>query len=350
MAERYYVGLENKFPPIVRAILERVNIYFAQLLYPDQATTNLGDTIESRIFVTDVDAGGDNALGDASRFFGVINSPIPFTAYGIGDRELIIEKTNYYAAGGFFFIPELGYAIANPVRMFVPAFSFFSNPDDWNIAFTKLMADSASLTKLDVPIKIAGQDVNVKITLSFDTLNKGSFAGAFVEHLRVNEIWDIQHNIQVLFTDLVFIGSEYGTGTPTGVIRGNPEPQWGVVDDMILSLYGTDGSLNSQEYLKNPPTVLTTSPVNKTTGNAVTSNIVVNFSRPMVMESVRNNFTILPYAEGDFIWDFPGQNLTYKPIANLAANTNYIVTIGKEAKDGYDLQMENDFVFEFKTV
>lgn len=350
MAQRYYINVTGN-PPIVRAILQRVNIHIAQLLYSDEAERSIEDTIESRIFVTDIDAGGDNALGDASRFFGAINAPFPFTAYGVGDREVIIEKTTFAASGGFIFVPNLGYAKAVPVNLFIPAFSFFSNPDDWNLAFSNLIMDNSSLTKVDVPIKFKNIDTNIRCTLSYDTISKGSFAGAFAEHLRSNEIWDIQHNFKISYTELVFVGSAIDDpNKPKIVLNALSQPVWGIVDNMYLRLYNNyTQELIDEIQIPGPPTVSSVIPADKDTGVSTNASITVSFSKPMIQESVENAFEILPFVEGNFAWDMPGQTVTFIPHNPLNNNTNYIVTINKSAKDGNEVKMEEDFIFSFKT-
>ena len=101
----------------------------------------------------------------------------------------------------------------------------------------------------------------------------------------------------------------------------------------------------------NAPTILSTTPANNGQGVAVTSTIVINFSRAMDRQSVENAFSISPSAAGSFSWGAGDTQLTYTPFANLSFATTYSVTISVGAKDteGISLSTTNNFSFQVGT-
>jgi len=85
------------------------------------------------------------------------------------------------------------------------------------------------------------------------------------------------------------------------------------------------------------PVITVLNPVNSATGVSVTSNLAVTFSEPiqagaagnLIIKSGATVFATIPVTSGQI--SIAGSTLTINPTSNLAANTNYFVTIDNGA-------------------
>lgn len=354
------------FPTVVQAITERVLIYIAQVLYEAKTDQEIRETIYNRILLSDIDSGNDTILGDASQFFKTVGGRFPFTAYGIGDREIRTESSNTFAQRGMIYIDGVGYILANPAKLFLPMVSFFNRAEDWNIAFTKLISENGALTRLRVPVKFWTTDWSFSIDVGFNPLTKGSFAGSFEEYLRTNNIWDIQHTVEVSYYEYAIFGSKeqaLASGvSPINILEGSflqgkDTPLIYPVDDMIVSLVNlyvknpTTGTLVESIEIAPNPQVILTNPVNKTLNNPVNlSEISIQFDHPMLPSTVEDSFSIIPYVEGIKGWvDLQKTTFKYTITQPLHPNTRYLVTLGKSSKSGAGQTLIRDYTFEFTT-
>ncbi|MBC2696984.1 MAG: PGF-pre-PGF domain-containing protein [ANME-2 cluster archaeon] len=91
------------------------------------------------------------------------------------------------------------------------------------------------------------------------------------------------------------------------------------------------------------PTVTDNTP----TGTAVpvTTVITVTFNESMNTTSVEDAFSINPSVAGTLSWS--GDTMTYTPDSYLASNTKYTVTIGTDAKDLAENNMETEHTWNF---
>ncbi|MEQ9366728.1 MAG: Ig-like domain-containing protein, partial [Leptospirales bacterium] len=128
-------------------------------------------------------------------------------------------------------------------------------------------------------------------------------------------------------------------------VAGSAESNDGVsmqIDYLVFFSVGT---------ATNAPTLLSSTPANNAQGVAVTSAIVMNFSRAMNRQSVENAFSISPTAAGAFSWGASDTQLTYTPFADLNFATTYSVTLSVGATDteGISLSTTNNFSFQVGT-
>lgn len=100
-----------------------------------------------------------------------------------------------------------------------------------------------------------------------------------------------------------------------------------------------------------PPTVVDESPIG--TGVPVTENIVVEFSELMDESSVQSAFyftdgtTVWQEGDGIFVWN--GDEVTFIPDSDLHYGTNYTVTITQSAMDRSSNHMTSDHSWSFTT-
>ncbi|MEO8398844.1 MAG: Ig-like domain-containing protein, partial [Ignavibacteriaceae bacterium] len=96
------------------------------------------------------------------------------------------------------------------------------------------------------------------------------------------------------------------------------------------------------------PIVLSSFPLDDPDSVKVTTQIEINFSRPMDTTSTKNAFSITPTAMGNFIWENNNQKLTFIP-DSLEIATRYIVSLSTEAKSIWNVPFDSVFSFSFTT-
>jgi hypothetical protein len=100
----------------------------------------------------------------------------------------------------------------------------------------------------------------------------------------------------------------------------------------------------------NPPSIVSIIPSDLSKDIAVTSNVLITFSKPMDRASAEGAFSLsdnLGKVNGNFSW--VGETMTFNPSSNLAYSTTYHVKVTKSAMDTYGIQMKNDFNSSFIT-
>jgi hypothetical protein len=94
-----------------------------------------------------------------------------------------------------------------------------------------------------------------------------------------------------------------------------------------------------------PPTIIEHTPTGKNV--PVTTRITVTFSKPMNKESVEYASSIEPEVQGEFDWE--ENTVIFTPYSNLDYDTTYTVTIGQEAEDSADSNLEEPYEWRFST-
>ena len=97
-----------------------------------------------------------------------------------------------------------------------------------------------------------------------------------------------------------------------------------------------------------PPTVVSTDPIDGTTGVPVSTTISVAFSEGMDISTTQASFIILPIEDGNYSWSSDSALLTFTPDTNLAYSTSYEVIVGTGARhrgqhpgDGLPVQLHH---------
>lgn len=356
---KYYDSSISQFyPTVFKTVLEQVRIYITRTLYSSEIQdddSNLSNVINRRMILSDMDSSSEFNMRSSMlehsrrsesemRDFFPSNTQFPFTAFGIGDFEEdeVIQRALSYPTQ---YLPSIGRrVILWPIKQDVPMVSFFTDPEDYNIARTKLHTQNAALTRLYIPLKINGTPYNWPVDVGFE-ISKGSFAFSFEEYLRVNKIYDIAHPVTVRFyvieidpTDLVEIDRSkidvgFGTTSKTGV---------DIEEDL--------DSEKTTFTLAAPPTITGTTPTDESTGVSTNTTITVEFSQKMDEESVIECLTVSPAFDYDYEFDADGDTLTIKPITALSAANTYTFTF-KElcVKNDCQVYLQDDYAFYFTT-
>ena len=97
------------------------------------------------------------------------------------------------------------------------------------------------------------------------------------------------------------------------------------------------------------PEIVSTFPATEQDSAYLTKEIRIEFTHPMNQESVRNSFSITPNFVGTISWDDESRILYYKPLVPFAPQTNYSITIFKQATSIWDVALNNDFRFSYVT-
>jgi uncharacterized protein YpmS len=97
------------------------------------------------------------------------------------------------------------------------------------------------------------------------------------------------------------------------------------------------------------PAVISTYPEDGAIDVSVNTKIIIRFSKPMDLATVKKAFSIEPSVKGTFTQSPDGCNVTFKPSVSLKKGTHYTVTISKDAKDKSGNRLAYKKVFSFRT-
>lgn len=335
----YYQGTSlDDLPVQFLSTITRLKIFLASKVFTEN---NITDAVAKFIVADIISGASDAAVDSAVLNFNTSNPIFPFCAYSYDFTERVDDKKSHLARSGKYFDSTLNaYVSSKPVKNSVPFIFFFNNPKDYYTAQKIIHTIIASPSiKLDVPIIVNNITYYFSINVSFE-IEKGTYSGAFIEHMRVGNIFDIILNASVSYNDI--------TMDTTNI--------W-PVDDMIATIYYPDDENDiynveeGQAYAPPTPAIATTIPVNNATGISKTANIVVNFSTTMAVDSVIDSLELIPYFQYTAEWNDAGTQLTLSPINPLAGLTLYNIIIHKSAYGFINNEkMEEDGSFSFTTI
>jgi len=98
-----------------------------------------------------------------------------------------------------------------------------------------------------------------------------------------------------------------------------------------------------------PFSVMFISPTNQEFGVDITNSIVVQFGRPMDTKSVRENVSLSPQIDGQFIWNAQTNQLTFIPFSHFTEASHYTFTLNQEVKDFQGVALGDSHVLHFTT-
>ena len=322
MPKNYYPD-SNRFPKIELALVERVLIYVAHLLYEDEYNSDPQLALK-RLVLSDVESGQDVMIGDSIEEFKNTQGQFPFTAYALSESIERTDLLNHTAKGGFIFCKEAhNYVRSFPMELEIPMFTFFNTGEDYFQARSLLHRENVGLTRLRVPIQINGVDTDFPIDIE-QAIGKGAYAASFEEYLRVNRIWDIRHDITVLFHDFMI-----------------DDQVISLVDNMVMTLAGKISTLPDL------PRILEVVPADKSIDVPVDVSVQIRFSKPINESSV--DISLKPEALFYRSWSSDSTMLTLTNLSNFKPNTVYEVVIAEGAFDAFGLHLSENFHFTFTT-
>jgi len=98
-----------------------------------------------------------------------------------------------------------------------------------------------------------------------------------------------------------------------------------------------------------PPAAIFLNPTNMEHRSNLTNSIVVAFSRAMDTRSARENISLTPQVDGQFIWNTATNILTFVPMKPLSAATHYTFTLKPDLCDTEGVRLGRDSTLYFTT-
>jgi hypothetical protein len=327
-----------RYPKVVKSILLSTIDYNAQNLYKSLYEQDITSALQ-RYILSDLGAGNEFNHRDATRTFESINFPYPFTVYTIEENE-IRENLVQKVSRRYMYSPILNrYVSAYPAKFKIKFITFFDTPDDMLRAQTLLFFDNASLTRLYAPLKFVDftTNTNKTITTPFDLqweVTQGTYAFAFENYLKQNNIYDVQHTATILYYDYTL--SEDVTNL--------------TVDEFIFSV-ANGNTLATEDTLviKNPAGLeynLNTSIAEGQIGVPITTtSITFEVSLESNELAFEDNFVISPTIHHSFEWNSDSTRVIVRLLEPLEINTAYTIDYVLESYGGaYKISDKLNFV------
>jgi len=364
--ERYYKELKEHYPYATLSMVERVKIYIAKMLYPDE---KLQVALDKRILLGNFDD-DPNAIKKSIDAFKKTNGQFPFTVYSIGENEPYEWKTNLQKNGNYYSEELEAYINFVPVMFTIPMVTFYTTPFDYWRARTVLDYNNSTLTRLNVPVIINDILTAFTIDLTF-TMEKGALAFDIEQQFSYGKLYPIVHtimvkgafitvNIRTNYDDDLLYDNEGNLITDeNGDVNNSINKPIIIypVDDIIVQLWNYENKKNLKENIlidrwhsPDTPVVVSSLPINNSKNIPLSSNIQFNFNVPMNEQSVVNNLDFVPYFHYDYTWSNYSKTLNIIPAFELENSTEYIVLLNKKTKSGDDISLAEDFKLNFRTI
>jgi hypothetical protein len=342
--KQYYqpTAYDVNYPTVVYSVFETIKVFVCEVLYSHEEYR----ISEKRFIRTDFSGGDDASIRRSIEEFKTMQGKFPFTAYGIWDDETINKIISYKAKSGRYYSNIFGcYVKTFPVQITIPMVSFFTTLSDWERASQLLYNESCMPTRLNIPILVNDNLTSFVANIDIE-VQKGSFAGQFDEHLKIGNINGLSHNFIINFHYFYIDATDHHGNTLTVA----------PVDNIYTSFY----SFNNPDYRDNPtlqnyatnfsiPEIESTVPVDGAENIGRSDNIVINFNTAMNESAVENYMGIDPFMDINYIWNVASTVLTLEIVTELSANSEYEITIAKEAYSSGDQNLEEDYIFNFTT-
>ena len=123
--------------------------------------------------------------------------------------------------------------------------------------------------------------------------------------------------------------------------------------EIVITKYASDkhGNRLNENYTLTfeiaLPSIISISPSNGEREVPISTNITITFSEEMDKKSVEESFAIQPEITFTMKWD--GNTLIIHPLTNLEYEKEYVIKIGKDAKNVYNISIGSDYVVSFST-
>jgi hypothetical protein len=335
LTNNYYNSSDN-YPQIIKYVIEGIRKFLVDTIYPDEDQTT---AINERIFIADIGSSSDEAIRVATAEMGT-NQNYPFTVYNLDDFEQNSERMNNKGAQSLAYFDTLGcFVSCVPIKQNILSITFTNNPDDYERLQKVFLSVQSTYTVVYVDVVFNEVTYQYPVKLSV-TPTKGSYAFAFQEYLRMNGIYDLVHNFELEFYDLIF---DTDSLSPIDSMTFNYE-----------NASPIDDSLNELEYTKtyvrtNLPEITSTDPIEDEEDVPVNNSIIINFNVTMDEDSVEDAITINPYFEHKLIWNDDSDILVIDPSFDLTSGTAYNISIDDSAYAFHIHDYLEEFELNFTT-
>lgn len=345
----YYPKDLHRYPLVTQQVVKRLLLRIAELIYPNEYKVDPIKTVQDRIFIADIEAGGDVLSGESFEKYKTMFPAYPFTAYNITEAPTVKNENFQYshtsgvnrAFDYFDTIKSKGVAI--PLTFTLTTYTFFSDVEDYYRWASYANWEAVNFSKASVPLLLGSREdpqnppVQVNYVFSYGSqVNKGNLANGFEEYLRMNDIWDLSVSFNVTFYDLIF--------DTFGIYP---------VDDMKLFLRDMDSptifSKETPDGIISPqPVISNFTPVNNSINVPVADPVVITFSDGMIRASVEEGLSISPPVDVRLNWDDWSAVLTIEPWIAFAPNTEYTIKVEKGI-NAWGQEIDKPYEFKFTT-
>jgi hypothetical protein len=342
MSVRYYQDSTN-FPYVILSVVERVKLYFAQLLYPEETQVNALKRIILANFSDD-----PAAIRRSIDKFKNSNGTFPCTFYSISDDEPVEYRSNLQKNGNFYSTAIGSYVRFIPMKLSIPMVTFFTTPFDFWRAMTFFAQDEADMTRLDVPVTINNILTSFVIDIEYIT-ERGELAFDVEQQFQYGKLYPVVHSVTVKGAYITLDVSK----DPASYIINVPQTIYHV-DDIIFKLRQLEDELNLEantilDTANSPssPIVTSTTPIEGATNVSRSDPIVFNFNVVMNEETVINNIDIVPHIDKDYSFSADSKTLTITPRDLLTVSGAYTILINDSTTSADGINFEEDFELNF---
>lgn len=205
MSKAYY-SISNDLPPVEAAIKDTMIYYLWEKLFSKEETF---EQAKKRFVKSAVTEDADLSFYDQSAQTKITNSPLPFLAWNIGEYQDNTKLYNYAAKNRKYYSPHFDcYIGVIPSIMEMTFIGFYEKYSDYIKALSYLQFDLASLTQLDIPIKINDIETSFSAVVNIDKeVKNGSYTGNFKTWLEKGKINDFVATFKIQFPK-IFVDSE----------------------------------------------------------------------------------------------------------------------------------------------
>ncbi len=342
MSKRYYSD-NNLYPYAVKSVVERVLIYFANILYPNEDY----QTQSSKRFILSDTSDDSNAIRRSIDIFKNSQGQFPFTAYSINDDSPLDYKSHYQLSGNYYSDYVGAYISFVPMNLDLFFTTYFTTPYDFWRGMTLFAIDEASITRLEVPVIINNIPSIFTIDLTYTT-ERGQLAFDIEQQFNVGKIYPVIHSVTVKCAYISLASNNTTDAFGSKIVYP--------VDDIIFHLSRLTNEANLDQnpniaisYSPATPIIQASIPINNSLNIARDSSIIITFNVAMNEDSVLNSLDMVPYCDKDMFFDATSKILTINPRDNFLSNTQYTILINNKAKSGNLISLEEDYKLVFTT-
>lgn len=323
----FYEKTDVRYPPILKSCAEVYLKYIADLLYYPLPV----DERYKRLVLSNIQSGEDTVNRYNIDRFKKTNLVYPFTAYNIQEQEIDEKRINHYGKSTHRFVEALNaYLTVIPYTVEISLISFFTTPTDYLRARSILHKDSASLTRVYLPVLINGVRSKTSFNVDFPAPTKGQYAFEFDEYLTRNNIYDIVHSVKIEYNEIILEPKDLFP-VETKELEVIP-----LMDEIRIE--------------HSTPTILSIS-VESDAIDVPLQPIQITFSEEMADDEsiISQSIYFTPETEIEYAWNTDKTILFVQPVGGFVPNTLYVLEVLPFLVSKYYVSIDKGLSLNFRT-